>query len=298
VPINRPRHRFTGVLIAVAVAAAVPRAQTERFDVASVKPYKGPLTLITANTEPGGRFVAQQQSLRALVALAYKVRESQIVGGPDWIDSDRFDVNAKANRELPSFDPTGEIGPLERMLQSLLVDRFKLLAHRETRDLPIFALVAARSDRKLGDKLRPTSIDCAAKFAEQARTGQPGPVITADRPTCGMVVSPWSIRIGGGPLSQLTMVLTQMTNRFVVDRTGLTGNYDVDLQWTPQGMRIGRPPGGNAPPGGPQFPAPPPDPNGATLETAIQEQLGLKLDPQRGPVPVLVVERAEQPTPD
>ena len=170
------------------------------------------------------------------------------------------------------------------------------MAHRETRELPIFALVMARSDGRPGEKLRPSSTDCASVFAERARAGQPGPLVAGDRPTCGMVVSPWSIRIGGGPLSQLTMVLTNMTNRFVVDRTGLTGNFDVDLQWTPQGMRIGRPPGDNPP--GPAFPAPPPDANGATLETAIQEQLGLKLDPQRGPVPVLVIERAEQPAPD
>jgi len=268
----------------------------ERFEVASVKPYKGPLTMISSNTEPGGRFVAQQQSLKDLVALAYRVRDSQILGGPSWIASDRFDVNARAAGELPPFDPTGEIGPLERMLQSLLADRFKLVAHRETRELPIFALVMARSDGRPGQKLRRSSTDCASMFADRARAGQPGPIVAGDRPTCGMVVSPLSIRIGGGPLSQLTMVLTNMTNRFVVDRTGLTGNYDVDLQWTPQGMRIGRPPGDNPP--GPAFPAPPPDANGATLETAIQEQLGLKLDPQRGPVPVLIIERADQPTPD
>jgi len=289
------------VLISVATAAALPQAQVtapaDRFEVASVKPYKGPLTMISSNTEPGGRFVAQQQSLRDLIMLAYKVRESQITGGPAWIGSDRFDVNAKAARELPPFDPTGDIGPLERMLQSLLADRFKLVAHRETREMPIFALVVARSDRKLGEKLRPTSIDCAAMFAERARAGQPGPLVAGDRPTCGMIVSPWSIRIGGGPLSQLTMVLTQMTNRFVADQTGLTGNYDVDLQWTPTGLRMGRPPGGgDGPPGSPPVPAP--DANGATLETAIQEQLGLKLDPQRAPVPVLVIDRADQPTPD
>ncbi len=292
------------VLISVGVAVVFPHAQTptpaERFEVASVKPYKGLLTMISSNTEPGGRFVAQQQSLKDLIALAYRVRDAQIIGGPSWIASDRFDVNARAARELPPFDPTGEIGPLERMLQLLLADRFKLVAHRETRELPIFALVMARSDgrpgEKLGETLRPSSTDCASVFADRARAGQPGPLVVGDRPTCGMVVSPWSIRIGGGPLSQLTMVLTNMTNRFVVDRTGLTGNYDVDLQWTPQGMRIGKPPGDNPP--GPAFAAPPPDANGATLEAAIQEQLGLKLDPQRGPVPVLVIERAEQPTPD
>ena len=105
------------------------------------------------------------------------------------------------------------------MLQALLADRFKLVAHRETRELPIFALVMARSDgrprEKLGEKLRPSSTDCASVFADRARAGQPGPLVAGDRPACGMVVSPWSIRIGGGPLSQLTMVLTNMTNRFV-----------------------------------------------------------------------------------
>lgn len=287
-------RRLAAVALLLVSIGSQTHAQSNaprRFEVASVKLYKGPVTMISSNTEPGGRFVAQQQSLRDLIGLAYKVRDSQIVGGPDWIGSARFDIIAKANRELPAFDPAGDAGPLEQMLQSLLADRFKLLAHRETRELPIFALVMARSDGRPGEKLRLSSTDCAKVFADRARAGQPGPLVTGDRPTCGMVVSPWSIRIGGGPLSQLTMVLTNMTNRFVVDRTGLAGNYDVDLQWTPpaeaNGGRIGV--------GGP---APPPDANGATLETAIQEQLGLKLDPQRGPVPVLVIERVEQPTPD
>ena len=297
---NRLSRFSLCALISTAIAAAWPQAQTarspERFDVASVKPHRGPVTMISSNTEPGGRFVAQQQSLRDLIGLAYKIRDSQIIGGPDWIGSDRFDITAKADREWPPFNPAEEAGPLERMLQTLLAERFRLVAHRETRELPIFALVMARSDGRPGEKLRSSSTDCTSALADRARTGQPGPLVSGDRPACGMVVSPWSLRIGGGPLSQLTMVLTNMTNRFVVDRTGLTGNFDVDLQWTPQGMRIGKPPGETPP--GPAFPAPPLDANGATLETAIQEQLGLKLEPQRGPVPVLVIERAEQPTPD
>ena len=287
---------YAVALLSVAVAEPfAQRSPAQRFEVASIKPYKGPVTMISANAEPGGRFVAMQQSLRDLIGLAYRIREAQIIDGPDWLGTARFDINAKANGELPPFNPTGESGPLEQMLQSLLADRFKLVAHRETRDLPIYALVMARGDRRPGEKLRLSSMDCAKVFADRQRAGQAGPLVAGDRPTCGMVISPWSIRIGGGPLSQLTMVLTNMTNRFVVDQTGLTGNYDIDLQWTPQGMRIKGP--GDAPPG-PAFPAPPPDANGATLETAIQEQLGLKLDPQRGSVPVLVIERAEQPTPD
>ena len=289
------------LLIAVApdpLCAQASPAQ-ERFEVASVKPNKTPVTLISANTEPGGRFVAAQQSLRDLIALAYHVRDAQIVAGPSWIETDRFDVTAKAVRELPPFDTTGEIGPLERMLQSLLADRFGLVVHRETRELPIYALVSARSDRRLGERLRPSTTNCAAIFAERTRQGQSsGPVMTGDRPACGIVVSPSSIRIGGGPLAQLTMVLTRMTDRYVVDQTGLMGNFDVDLQWTPQGFRRFRPPGTDVPPAAPPIPVPQPDPNGATLETAIQEQLGLKLDPQRGPVPVLVIDRVSQPTPD
>ena len=295
------RKALTILALLALAAPGRPDAQSpapDRFEVASIKPNKAPLSMITANQEPGGRFVATNQSLKDLIGLAYKIRDSQIVGGPAWIGTDRFDINARADRELPPFNPTGEAGPLEQMLQSLLTDRFRLVAHRETRELPIFALVMARGDgrprEKLGEKLRRSSTDCASMFADRARAGQPGPIVAGDRPTCGMVVSPSSIRIGGGPLSQLTMVLTNMTNRFVVDRTGLTGNYDVDLQWTPQGMRIGKPPGDSPP--GPAFPAPPPDANGATLETAIQEQLGLKLDPQRGPVPVLVIERADRPS--
>jgi len=297
---------LAATVLSVATTAAFAQAAqpAARFEVVSIKPNTSPLSMISAAQQPGGRFVATNQSLKDLIGLAYKIRDSQIVGGPAWIGTDRFDINARADRELPPFNPTDEAGPLEQMLQSLLADRFKLVAHRETRELPIFALVMARSDGRPGEQLRRSSTDCASVFADRARAGQPGPVVAGDRPTCGMVVSPWSIRIGGGPLSQLTMVLTNLTNRFVVDRTGLTANYDVDLQWTPQGMRMTRPapsgvegpPGDNRP--GPAFPAPPPDANGATLETAIQEQLGLKLDPQRGPVPVLVIERADPPTPD
>ena len=94
---------LAGAVLLLAIVGIQPYAQSNaplRFEVASVKPYKGPLTMISSNTEPGGRFVAQQQSLRDLIGMAYKVRESQIIGGPSWIGSDRFDVNAKAAREL------------------------------------------------------------------------------------------------------------------------------------------------------------------------------------------------------
>ena len=276
-----------------------PHAQTtlasDRFEVASVKPTVTPLGIMGVRPEQGGRFIATNLSLRDLIRTAYKVRDSQIIGGPSWLGSARFDIVAKADRELPPYNPGGDIGLIERMLQALLADRFALVVRHETRDLPIYRLVMARGDRRMGERLRPSATDCAALFADGARTGQQGPIGPAGRPTCGMVISPWSIAIGGSPISQLAMVLAQRTNRVVVDDTGLIGNYDVDLQWTPPGVKP-NPLSAGAPV--PPVPAPPLNPGGASLETAIQEQLGLKLEADRGPVPIVLVERAERPGPD
>lgn len=297
-------HRLTLAATAalLLLASGLPAAQTsapvDRFEVVSVRRTATPLGRMGARQEPGGRFVAANLSLRDLIELAYKVRAFQVIGGPSWLATDRFDIVAKAERELPPFNTTDDVGPVDRMLQALLTERFQLAVRRENREMPVYALVRARGDGRLGEKLRPSSADCAAIFAKRARSAQPaqGPLMAGDRPTCGMVIAPWSIRMGGSPLSQLATVLSRVTNRLVIDRTGLTDTYDIDLQWTPQGIRTSAPAPGDAP--APQVPAPPLDPNGAPLETAIQEQLGLKLDPERASVPVLVIERAEPPRPD
>jgi uncharacterized protein (TIGR03435 family) len=283
-------------------AALSAEAQTttavERFDVASVKSNRSGDLHMGVRDEPGGRFVATNLPLRQLIAIAYKLRDFQLVGGPSWMASDRFDIVAKATTELPPFNPTGAVGPIERMLQTLLAERFRLVVHTENREMPIYALTIARSDGRLGPNLIPSPVNCTAVIAERARTGQAlqGPVETGDKHTCGMVISPWAIRIGGAPLSQIAAVLSETANRIVIDRTGLTRDYDLDLQWTPQGLRMNRPPDADLP--GSRIPIPPPDPNGATFETAIQEQLGLKLQPERGPVTVLVIDAARPPDPD
>lgn len=284
------------------VASGLPAAQTpgpvDRFEVVSVRRTAAPLGRMGARQEPGGRFVATNLSLRDLIELAYKVRAFQVIGGPSWLATDRFDIVGKAERELPPFNTTDDVGPVDRMLQALLTERFRLAVRRESREMPTYALVKARSDGRLGEKLLPSSTDCAAILAERARSAQPaqGPLMAGDRPSCGMVIAPWSIRMGGSLLSQLAIVLSRVTSRLVIDRTGLTGTYDIDLQWTPQGVRMNAPPPADAP--APPIPAPPIDPNGAPLETAIQEQLGLKLALERASVPVLVVESAEPPRPD
>ncbi|RPI54010.1 MAG: TIGR03435 family protein [Acidobacteria bacterium] len=176
------------------------------------------------------------------------------------------------------------------MLQDLLEDRFKLAAHRESREQAIYELTFARSDRALGPGLRPSTVDCAA-FRPRGRGGPPpGPPPAGERPQCGMRMAPWQIAAGGVSIGQLALVLSQSAQRMVVDRTGLTGNYDIDLTWTPDRLPQG------APPPGVQLPSI--DPNGPSLFTALQEQLGPKLESERGPVEVLVIDHVERPTPD
>ena len=257
------------------------------FEVASIKSNKSGDGRVMLGLQPGGRFTATNVPLRLLIQNAYRVQGFQVVGAPDWIQSERFDIAAKAEG-----DPTQE--QVQQMVRALLADRFKLQVHRETREMPIYALVTARSDGKLGEKLKPSTTDCAAL---RARGGGAAPLPAPGAPMqCGMRMGPGNILAGGMPMSQLAMSLSNMVGRIVVDRTGLTGSYDFELTYTPeqmaQGGLAGR--GGAAPGGG----VPAIDPNGPSMYTAIQEQLGLKLDSQRGPVETLVIDRVERPTED
>ena len=265
-----------------------------KFEVASVKINKSGENNVRIGLQPGGRFTATNVPLRALIRFAYQLQDFQIVGGPDWVASDRlasdrFDILAKAEGEAPPTPP-GTVGPIQLMLRSLLEERFKVAVHQEKRELPIYALMLARSDKRLGPKLQASTVDCQAMVKEaMARGGPPpAPPQANGRPVCGMRISNGQMMGGGFPLSQLAASLSGMVQRVVVDQTGLTGNFDLELTFTPDQMGQGTPPPG----------APPPavDPNGPSIFTALQEQLGLKLDSQRGPVDVLVIDRAERPT--
>lgn len=272
--------------------AQPPQTAAPAFEVASVKPNKSGDGRVMLGIQPGGRFTATNVPLRMLIRNAYLLQDSQLVGGPDWITSERFDIVAKAEGNPAPTQP-GTAGPIQLMMRTLLAERFKLTVHQDKRELPIYALVLARSDGRLGPQLRPSTVDCAAMFAARGRSGGPplAPPAPGERPICGMRIGPGQMAGGGFPLSQLTTTLSQFVQRIVVDRTGLTGNFDLDLTWTPDQMPQGPPP-----PGAP--PLPPIDPNGPSIFTALQEQLGLKLDSQRGPVDVLVIDHVEQPSPD
>jgi uncharacterized protein (TIGR03435 family) len=277
-------------LLLVAATCASTLAQSPKFEVASVKPNTSGTGFINISVQPGGRFTAINVPLRLLILNAHRVQEYQLVGVPDWATNERFDISAKAEGEIRPPTPGGPPSPVQFMLQALLEERFKLAVHRETRDMPIYALTLARADGKLGQQMKPSTTDCAAFAA--ARRGQPppGPPPPGERPTCGTRMMPGNISGGSMGLPQLATNLSMLTRRVVVDRTGLTGGFDIDLAFTPDQMP------GPPPPGAP--PPPAIDPNGPSIFTAVQEQLGLKLEATRGPVEVLVVDHVERPTPD
>lgn len=286
---------ISGIVTAANLTAPRLRAQTSApapsFEVASVKANKadGPGSRI--QIQPGGRFTVSNYSLRGLIQFAYQLQGFQIEGGPGWISSDRFDILAKAEGDPPPVPPGGPPSQMIVILRTLLADRFKLAMHKETRELPVYALVIARADGKLGPRLHQSSTDCQALMA--TRRGGPPPVAPApgDRPLCGLRGGPASLTAGGFPLSGLAATVSQRVQRVVVDRTGLTGNFDFDLTWTPDQIpqELQRP---DAPP------SPPIDPNAPSIFTALQEQLGLRLDSQKGPVEVTVIDGVERPTED
>jgi uncharacterized protein (TIGR03435 family) len=299
-------------LLGAAIVIATPLAQAPApaspgptFDVTSVKPNKtGPGGPSVMQNQPGGRLVATNVPVRLLIQSAYRPLQGfQIVGGPAWLTTDRFDIVAKASGDLAtammsppgpqSNDPT----PMQLAMRALLADRFKLVVHRETRELPTYTLVFARSDKKLGSGMHPATVDCAAVAAARGRGGAPppGPPV-GERPVCGMMSGFGVLSAGGTTLTQLAAVLSNAVGRTVLDQTELTGAFDVDLKWTPDQLPQ-RAPGttGDQPltVNGTAI-----DPNGPSIFTALQEQLGLKLESTKGPMGVLVIDNAEQPTED
>lgn len=222
---------------------------------------------------PGGRFVAEGVSLQDLIVFSYLVQPYQIVDGPRWLDVDRWDVNATG--------ATGTRNDVLAALQRLLAERFSLAIRRDVREIPIYALVVDRGDGRLGPQLKPSPVDCAALRAEAQKTG----VIPPDAPSlCVAEGRLGSVRIAGAPLADLAPMLSTRVQRTVVDRTGLKGTWDLRLTYAPDPAQI---------PPGPLFPGVSFDPNGPSLFTALQEQLGLRLEATRAPVEVLVIERAE-----
>jgi len=283
-----------GVMTAPQLGAQAPSSSTgatsaATFEVASIKPNKSGDGRVMLGMAPTGRYTATNVPLRLLMQQSYNLQPFQIIGGPSWITSDRFDIIAKAP---DGFAPD----QFRSMVRALLADRFKLKAHTETREMPIYELVLARADGKLGANLTPAKTDCEAMRGRRAGGPPPAPPQPGQPIECGFMIGIGNMNAGGMPLLELARTLSGFVNRIVVDKTGLKGSYDFQITYTPDGRGnpLGLPPGG-APLG---VDAPAGDPNGASIFTALQEQLGLKLDSQKGPVEVLVIDSVDQPTED
>ena len=277
------------LLSAVTVSAQTPpppQAPLPAFEVASVKLNDSNSRSASTDDRNGG-FIAVNMALRRLVAIAYRldpVLDRDRVIGPGWIDTTRFDIAARA----PAGTPRERIPDL---LRTLLAERFQMVARTETRDGPIYAMVLARADGRLGSQLTTSSLDCSkpdAGFFGTVGVNAGGAPDTT--PRCGFQSirdeNGAILRGGGRSMAEIAKHLISQTNRPVVDRTGLKGLYDLVLQFTPEGMT----PRTDGLPG--------PSVDGTSLFTALQEQLGLKLEPQHGPVEFLVIDRIERPTPN
>jgi len=250
------RTNLRVALIGAIASCAIIHAQRPSFEVAVIKRNISGGTNASSLTTPG-RVTISNETLRNIIRSAYGAHDLQVLGGPNWIDGERWDINAGI-----ATDTQG--GSTRPMMQTLLADRFKLAAHLETRELPIYALIMARADRRPGPQLRAATIECSFQG-----TG------CGSHTTLGMITSTAQTMV------QTAVNLSQFTGRQVVDKTGLTGRFDFTLTWTPEG-------------GASLTDAI----DGGTLFTALQDQLGLKLESQRGPVEVVVIDSVERAVED
>jgi len=295
------------LLAATAASAQAPPAAVSAnaaFEVASVKPSNptpdpnNPLsTFALMLPQPGGRFTATNTPLRMLIMAAYELKQdAQLAGGPPAVLAAKYDITARA------ADATLGMKELPQLLRSLLADRFKLKAHTESRELPVYDLVLARSDGRLGPDLKPSQSDCSKANevgAEQAAAlaqgdvssfvGKPRPCSVATDPSGGPLNL--LLRGDGQEIASLVEVLTQFTGRTVRDKTGLTGRYDfamkLDLQML---LAVAQRAGANIPAGAA---ANIPQSDGSSLMTTLNEQLGLKLESTKDNVAVVVIDSVE-----
>ncbi|MGH9448441.1 MAG: TIGR03435 family protein, partial [Terriglobia bacterium] len=296
-------------------------ASTLRFEVASIKPAKPDARGVSIMIPPG-RFTATNVTAKMLIEFAFNykqagisLRDDQILGGPKWINSKRFDIDAKVEDSIVDeeekklhFDHWGD--QIRLMVQSMLAERFKLKVTQETKELPIYVLVVA----KHGPKLTQSTVPLPGPLGSKPPGSGPrrGPMMRISR---GQLTG---IGMSVGDLATAISRVPEIGGREIVDQTGLKGRYDFTLKWKPeerQGQMFGGPgPGGAAGPGeGTGITAGPgaaangqsaagmpsaPASSAPSIFTAIQQQLGLRLKSGKGPVEMLVIDHVEPPTPN
>ena len=256
---------FSRVLPLVALALGLMpllRAQAPEkkpaFEVASIKPNKEASG--GGWSSSGGRQMIIGTTPGVLIGYAFELHDYEIIGGPPWLHNDRLDVIALGDAKATASD-------LRLMMQSLLEDRFALRAHRERREGPVYRLVLTKKDGTLGPHLLKSTSECGDK---------PPASVPWALNACNMRMGPADIVMGATLFSGLISTLESLVDRRIIDETGLSGRFDVKLEWSRCEKDLTRP----------------------SIYTAIQEQLGLKLESSRGPVNVLVIDSISRPTPD
>ena len=250
-------------------AAAHPAPAEPDFDVAAIRENHSDHTARShiISSPSDGHLSVINVPMKMLLQFAFALPETRILGGPSWLDAIRFDIEAKADNSVDdrlralSSDQAKLLK--QKMVQSLLADRFKLVCHMETRELPVYVLVAAKG----GSKLQPSKSNGSTVDSSNNRI---------------------AIRGGDNSVSMLAVELSKRLGRVVIDKTGITGRYDIVLTWSPDE-------GTSVPPSVNSATSAATD-LGASVFTAIEEQLGLKLESQRGPVQVLVIDTIEMPS--
>jgi uncharacterized protein (TIGR03435 family) len=273
----------TAVYILVAsVTVVATTAQTLSFDVASVKLNRsGAVITRIAAPRGSGRFDVTNGMLHTLILNAYGLQDFQLVDGPSWISNTRFDIAARTGAAATRDE-------MSAMLRTLLADRFHLVVHYEPRDMATFALTVARADGRLGPQLKPSTTDCVT--ATRPGAAGPPPTSPTGQTLCGTTMTPNSLNAGNMTMARLATTLGGMVGRMVSDETGLPGSFDLQLTFTPDR--------GDIPLAAAGLPTPAIDPNAPSIFAALSEQLGLKLEPRRAAVDVLVIDRVELPAED
>ncbi|HUI81395.1 MAG TPA: TIGR03435 family protein [Bryobacteraceae bacterium] len=234
-------------------------ADAVSFDVASIRPHAPDDIRFRVAMPSNGRFTATGAVAKLLLMLAYDVQETQLTGGPSWFATEKWDIEARSDDRIQhSAEET------RRMLQSMLTERFALRIHRETEQRPVYGLTVAKG---------------GPKFQAREQDGVTNVHITGN-----------SIRMEAGELARMAQVLATALGRPVIDRTALSGRYDLSLQWDDAPIREGGVPGLDVP-------AAPGNDHGSIF-SAIQDQLGLRLEAQQAPVEVIIVDRMERPSPN
>jgi bla regulator protein blaR1 len=285
------RKLIIGICVLAGVAMVSAQASDYVFEVATLKQNTSGERGGGIRRLPGGRVTVTNMAARQLVTFAYQLGQWQLIGSPSWLADDKFDITAKIEGN-PEWEGPGsdKPDPILVAMRGLLAERFKLKFHTEKRELDAYALVVAKPGA-LGPALKTSTTDCKA-LAEQLRQGKQqagGPQMVDGIMPCSIMGRIGQISFDGFPMSQVATMLVGQAGRPVIDRTNLSGNWRFLMKFAQE-----RPQGAPLPPGEPVAA----DPDAPSFFTALQEQLGLKLESTRAPFDVTVIDAVEHPTDD